>query len=205
MIYFCSRAIPQGALDTNQFHLLQKVKKRYQEQGLLGTYSDTENLKYQFILHLTKIVTELLSKDRTNISQFRQLKPSTLPMPDVRVKVNGGFVKMPLGEVEDILIIEVQNHSPMTVFLGNVQIKLKDKQILFPPTDAITREYQKRRELRPGERFSFNISPKVITEQVGVEDVVCAMVSDDIERTYESDPESFQFLLKSMVERKKKA
>ncbi|MDI6789537.1 MAG: hypothetical protein QME44_02465 [Thermodesulfobacteriota bacterium] len=205
LVYFCSRAIPQDALDIDQFKRLQDVKNEFQEQGLLGSYSDTENLKQQFLLHLTKVVSDLLSKDRSDISQFRQLQPTTLPKPDVRVKVKGGLAMMPFGEAEDILIIEVQNHSPTTVFLGNVQIRLQDKRNLFPPTDAITREYQKRRELRPGEKFSFNISPSVVTERVQVEEVVCAVVSDDIERTYESDPEELQSLLKGIVERKKNA
>ncbi len=205
LIYFSSRAIPQGALDTDQFQRLQEVKNKYQQQGLLGSYSDTKNLQQQFILHLTKVITELLSKDRSNVSRFRELQPTTLPKPDIRVKVNGGFVKMPIGEVEDVLIIEVQNHSPMTVFLGNVQIKLKGNRILFPPSDAITKEYQKRRELRPGERFSFNILPGTIVDKVPIDDVICAVVSDDIERTYESEQGSIQSLLTSMIERRKKA
>ncbi len=205
LIYFSSRAIPQGALETNQYQLLQEIKNNYQQQGLLGSYSDTENLKQQFILHLTKVITEFLSKDRSNLSQFQELQPVTLPKPDVRVKVNGGFVTMPIGGIEDIIIIEVQNHSPMTVFLGNVQIKLKGNRVLFPPSDAITKEYQRRRELRPGEKFSFNVLPGTIIEKVPVEDVICAVVSDDIERTYESDQESIQLLLKSMIEKRKHA
>lgn len=200
LVYFCSQAIPQGALNDDQFQKLQEVKKKYQQQGLLGSFSDTENLQKQFILHLTKVITELISKDRSELSQLRELQSSTLPKPDVRVKVKGGFVAMPVGEVENILIIEVQNHSQMTVFLGNVQIKLKDNRTLFPPTDAITKEYQKRRELRPGERFSFNILPSTILDKVAVEDVVCAVVSDDIDRTYESDQDSIQSLLSSFIE-----
>jgi hypothetical protein len=88
----------------------------------------------------------------------------------------------------------------MTVFLGNVQIKLKDNRTLFPPTDAINKEYQRRRELRPGESFSFNILPSTILEKVTVDDVACAMVSDDIDRVYESDQDSIQSLLSRFVE-----
>lgn len=200
LVYFCSQAIPQGALNDDQFQKLQEVKKEYQQQGLLGTFGDTENLQKQFILHLTKAITELISKDRSELSQIKEPKSSTVPKPDVRVKVKGGFVAMPVGEVENILIVEVQNHSDMTVFLGNVQIKLKDNRTLFPPTDAITKEYQRRRELRPGESFSFNILPSTILEKVNVDDVACAMVSDDIDRVYESDQDSIQSLLSSFVE-----
>jgi len=112
---------------------------------------------------------------------------------------------MPIGKIEDVLIVEVQNHSPMTVFLGNVQIKLKGNRLLFQASDAITKEYQKRRELRPGEKFSFHILPDTIVDKVPIDDIICAVVSDDIERKYESDQESIQSLLKSMIERRKKA
>jgi hypothetical protein len=200
LVYFSSQAIPQGALNDDQFQKLQEVKKKYQQQGLLGSFSDNENLQKQFILHLTKIITELITKDRTELSQHQELQSFTLPKPDVRVEVKGGFVAMPLGEVKDILIVEVQNHSPMTVFLGNVQIKLKDNRTLFPSADAITNEYQKRRELRPGERFSFNILPSTILDRVAVEDVVCAIVSDDIDRTYESDQNSIRSILNNFNE-----
>jgi hypothetical protein len=203
LIYFSSKPIPQGALGDDQFQKLNEIKNKYQQEGLLGSYNDTENLKQQFTLHVTKVVAEMLSKDKSNISQFRDLQPTTLPKPDVRVKVNGGFVQMPVGGVENILIVEVQNHSQMTVFLGHVQIKLKDKRTLFIPSDTVTKEFQKRRELRPGEKFTFNISPKTITEKVSIDDILCAVVSDDIERTYESDKESIQLLLSSMVNRNK--
>jgi len=205
LIYFSSQAVPQGTLDIEQFRRLQEIKSKYQQEGLLGAYSDIENLKQQFVLHLTKVIAAFLSKDRGDVSQFHELQPTTLPKPDVRIKVNGGFVQMPTGKANDILILEVQNHSPMTVFLGNVQIRLKDNRTLFPPSDAVTNEFQRRRELRPGEKFSFNILPESIVDRVSIEDIVCAVVSDDIDRTYKSDKESIQSILKSIIERQKKA
>jgi len=205
LIYFSSQAVPQGALDIDQFKSLQEIKSKYQQEGLLGTYNDIEDLKQQFILNLTKVIAEFLTKDRSYVSQFRELQPTTLPKPDVRIKVNGGFVQMPIGKIEDILILEVQNHSPMTVFLGNVQIKLKGNKTLLPQSDAITKEFQKRRELRPGEKFSFNILPDMIINKVAIDDIICAVVSDDIDRTYESDKVSVQSILKSIVERRKTA
>ncbi len=72
-------------------------------------------------------------------------------------------------------------------------------------SDAITKEFQKRRELRPGEKFSFNIFPDTILENVKIDDIACVVVSDDIDRTYESDQESIQYLIRSMIEKRKKA
>jgi hypothetical protein len=201
LIYFSSKPIPQDTLDMDQLKRLKEVKQKLQSEGLLGSYSDITNLKEQIQLHLTKIVSDLLSRDRADISQIGGIQVVSLPKPDVRVKVKGGFVQPPYGEVQDIIIIEVQNHSSMTVFLGNVSIKLKGERQLLVPRDAMTGEYQRRRELRPGEKFSFNIFPSVIAEQVDPDEVLCAKVSDDIERTYESDPKDIQSLLKSVLKR----
>lgn len=203
LIYFSSQAVPQGEFDIDQFRRLQEIKAKYQQEGLLGSYSDIENLKQQFILHLTKVIATLLSKDRGDVPQFQKDQPTTLPKPEVRIKVIGGFVQMPFGETKDILILEVQNHSPMTVFLGNLQIKLKDNRTLFFASDAITNEVQRRRELRSGEKFSFNILPETIFNSVSIEDIVCAVVSDDIDRTYESDKESIQYFLNSFSKSQK--
>lgn len=196
LLYFSSQPIPQTALNDNQFERLQEIKTKYQQEGLLGTYSDTNNLKQQFTLHLTKVVSELLTKDRANFSKFGDIQPTTLPKPDVRIKVNGGFVPMS-GGVENVICIEVQNHSPMSVFLGNVQIQLTNNRILLPPADAVTGEYQKRRELRPGEKFSFNIWPYVILEKVEIGEIIRVVVLDDIDRRYESDEDSLQSILRS--------
>ncbi len=92
----------------------------------------------------------------------------------------------------------------MTVFLGNINIRLKDSRRLFPAADAITNEFQKRRELRPGEKFSFNITPENIFEKVSLEEIVCAEISDDIDRIYESNQTDLQLLLKSIFEKKHK-
>jgi len=202
LVYFCSRAIPQNVLSNEQFSRLQKTKESFSEKGLLGSYSDTENLMQQFQLHLTKVISELLAKDNCNISQFRNLQPTTLPKPDLRVIVKGGFAKTYNG-VEEIISIEVQNHSPMTVFLGNIVLPLKTGKFFIPQGDAITKELQKRRELKPGQKFSLNISPKLIVKHTPVEDIICASISDDIERTYDSKHGVIPELLKKMLKIKK--
>ncbi len=197
LIYFCTRAIPQDALTTDQYERLSATKSDLQKKGLLGTYSDAENLKQQFQLHLTKVITELLAKDNKEISQFQNLQPTTLPKPDVRVKVSGAFLTG--GEkIRNIVVIDVQNHSPTSVFLGNVVVRLRNGNVLFAPKDAATGEHQTRRELRPGQKFSFHMDPEVIFEHTKLDDVLCAAVTDDIERRYESDSEELISILKDM-------
>lgn len=201
LIYFSSKPIPQGELNIDQLKRLNETKQKLQDEGLLGSYNDIANLREQILLHLTKIISDLLARDRTDISQIGGSKVVSLPKPDIRVKVNGGFVQAPYGKVLDIIIIEVQNHSPMTVFLGNVSIKLKGGRQLLVQRDAVTGEYQKRRGLRPGERFSFNMLPSVIAKQANLDEIICAIVSDDIERTYKSNPTDIQLVLTSILKK----
>jgi hypothetical protein len=63
LVYFNTSPIPQDRLDNDQFKQLQKVKKRFLEQGLLSTYESTEELKIDIQNHLTSVVNSLLSKD----------------------------------------------------------------------------------------------------------------------------------------------
>ncbi len=103
LVYFSSRPVPQDALKDHQFQKLQEIKNKFQTEGLLGSYSDLANLKEQVPLHVTRVVTDLLSKDRTDIAQFSQPAPMTLPRPDIRVKVQGGFVMSALNKPLDII------------------------------------------------------------------------------------------------------
>lgn len=64
MVYFSEHPIPQSALRDDQFAKLQEIRQRFQEQGLLATYSDADHLCRQVQLHLTNVVTALLAKDR---------------------------------------------------------------------------------------------------------------------------------------------
>lgn len=199
LVYFSSKPIPQDALDLDQLKSLKEIKQSFQNEGLLSSYNDIQNLKEQVQLHLTKVIADFLSMDRSDVSKIGGSQVISLPKPDIRVKINGGFVQAGYGKPKDIIIVEVQNHSPMTVFLGNISIQLKDGRHLLVPRDAVTSEYQRRRELRPGEKFSFNFDPKIIIEEVDIDNIAFVKVSDDIDRTYESNPEDIQLLLRSIL------
>ena len=54
MVYFCNRPIPQEALRNDQFAKLQDIRRKFEDEGLLATYSDSANLREQVQLHLTK-------------------------------------------------------------------------------------------------------------------------------------------------------
>lgn len=135
-------------------------------------------------------------KARGNKAKAGRDLPSTLPKPDIKVKANIGLVPDSLNNIQKILNITVENHSPSPLFMGNIDLKLKDGQLFFVPKDFLTGEFQTRRTLQPGERFSFHILPDVIARKVNPEDLVCATVTDDVNRVYESDESNFRLAMR---------
>jgi hypothetical protein len=126
---------------------------------------------------------------------FRILtQPSpTLPKPDIRVKTTLRLrVWEADGPPQKILVITVENHSPLPLFMRDVELRLKNGDLLNVPRDFVTREQQHPRKLDQGESFSFNIAPEDIPREVNPKDLVSASVKDDIGRVYESDESSFQ-------------
>lgn len=126
-------------------------------------------------------------------SDFRILAESspTLPKPDIRVITNLRLVSGADGAFQRFLTIKVENHSPLSLFMGYVELRLKDGRLLCVPRDSVTREPQQRRKLDPAESFSFNIDPAVIASKVNPRDLASASVTDDIGRIYESDDSVF--------------
>lgn len=200
LVYFSKKPVPKERLDIEQYKMLEQFRDELLKEGLLGEYNDVPHLKEQLQLHLTTVVADLLAKDRPDVSQIGRPPSPILDKPDIRVKTMGGFVPTVDG-VKDIISIEVQNHSPMTVFMGMVNIQLKTKGKLFFPRDLVTGEFQRRRELRPGEKFSVNLLPEIIFDKVELDELSHASLSDDIDRIYESDSDSFRELLKPLWEK----
>lgn len=120
-------------------------------------------------------------------SGLQFLTQSTSTKPDVRVKVNLGLGSRYDGVPQRFLSIKVENHSPLALFMGNIELRLKDGRLAYVPKDSVTGEYQKRRELDPGESFTLNIATDVVAKKLNPKDLVCAVVTDDINRVYESD------------------
>jgi hypothetical protein len=105
----------------------------------------------------------------------------------VRVKVNLGLGQGINGAPQRFLSIIVENHSPLALIMGNIELRLKDGRLLYVRRDSVTGEYQKRRKLDPWESFTFNVATDVVAKKVNPKDLVCAVVTDDINRVYESD------------------
>jgi hypothetical protein len=205
LVYFNNSPIPQEALKDDQFEKLREARRRFEKNGLVDSYLDISQLKEKVQLHLTSVITDFLSKDRVDIGSPPPAKSNilTAPIPDVRVKVQAGFVMDPWGNTIDLIIITVQNHSPNPVFLGNVYLKTNGDKIFIQGMDSVTREYQHRRKLEAGESFDFHIEKKNLADQADPYDLVCAAVKDTVDRVYESSPADFRKLIQGLFPKNK--
>jgi hypothetical protein len=163
LVYFSNRAIPQEALTDDQFAKLQEIRSKFQQEGLLSTFSDIASLREQVNLHLTNIITQLLSKDQGISTYVPSSGTLTAPTPDVRVRANAGFRLFPGVDPTYLLAVSVQNHSPGMVYIsGGIFIETRSGGIVVPNGDFLTGESQGFRELAPGRSYTLNIDPNEI-------------------------------------------
>lgn len=197
LVYFCDLPIPQAALRDDQYAKLQETKRTFQNQGLYAVYSDVASLCSQAQLHLTSVVSEMLAKDTTATPFVPASGSMTAPTPDVRVTANPGLIRdmNPFaGGTTKTLIVTVENHSPSVVYLGNIQLEMKDGLVATPLQDFSTGEYQQKKELHPGQSHSLTINPEKFREKAS--EFVCAVAVDEIGRRYRSDKGLFPLALK---------
>ncbi len=200
LVYFCNRLIPQTALRDDQFAKLQEIKKSYTEQGLLAEYADTANLCGQVQLHMTNIVSQLLAKDKGATTFLPSSGTVTAPTPDLRVVANPGFIKdyNPYsGGVTKTLTVTAQNHSSVTVYLGNISLELKNGQLLTIMQDFFTGKFQEEVVLNPGQSHSFHFLPESLRQEAP--DIVCAVATDAIGRLYRSDGKYLPAILEALL------
>ncbi len=199
LVYFCERPVPQNFLKNNQFNKLQQLRRDFAERGLFNTYTEISQLTQKVQFHITNVITSIVNqslgiKDDSITSKSTD---SNLPKPKLNVFLQLGFVSDVLTGLQDIISLTVQNTSRQVVYLRNVYLKLKDERILVPRRDAVTMAYQQKRILHSGESFSFNIDPEQIFAKINPKSLIGAGVKDDIDRTYETNPEHFAKAIKT--------
>lgn len=202
-IYFKTSDIPQKQLDVNQFERLKAIKEEYSAKGLISEFDNIEKLQSNFSYHLTSIVNELLEKNKTTEKKEEIL---TAPKPDVRVFVSSNVLvggKGYTGETR-FLAVNVQNHSPVSVYISSIMIEQKDGGALMPTRDGYDGKYNATKtKLVPGDDFTFNIPPgvfnKTVNPKVNVEDLTRIVVSDAVGRHYYSSEEDFKRELKRFL------
>jgi hypothetical protein len=187
LVYVSSAPIPQDRLKDDQFQRLSEFKKRLQQEGLLGSYQDTADLRQQIPLHVTAVVAELLQKDRGQPSPGVSGPTSgvlTAPKPDVRVVVFPAETVPRTPGVKHLLGIRIQNHSPVVVYISGISILLKSGRGLLLFRDVVTGREQSRVALRPGESYMWSTSADDLLREVKIDDVIGAVAYDDIGRDF---------------------
>jgi len=200
MVYFKSSAIPQAQISFNQLERLRQIKKEFMQKGVLGSFDNVDDLKEQVLLHLTSTVSAMLTRARTTEPHSVGGTADILQKPSIRVRVQPGIASDLIRGTVDVLGVNVENHSPTPVFLGNIAILTNDARMLIPRHDSLTRQPQIRRTLNPGQRFTLNLTlDDLLAADVNVSQLDRASVVDDIGRTYESDPEEFRKVIETLL------
>lgn len=200
LVYFCNRPIPQSALYDDQFAKLKDLKETFQKQGLYAEFSDLANLKEQVQLHLTNVLSQLLAKDRGATDFIPSSGTLTAPTPDVRVQASPGFLKSTspfFSGIKTYLTVTVQNHSPVMFFLNSIAFEMKDGRTMVPTMDDLTGEWFSKREIRPGESYTFYMDPERLREHA--DKFVCVRATDAIGRFYRSNSEYFPGIVQSLL------
>jgi hypothetical protein len=141
----------------------------------------------------------MLSKDRGATSYIPGSGTMTAPTPDVRLTVRAGVAVLPLRGTVYPLIVTVQNHSPISVFLGSPFFEMRTGETLIIPRDFITEEWLPHRELRSGQSFALHVNPEDIKQYDLTKGLVCAAVRDDIDRVYRSSEAELRNAIKQLV------
>lgn len=186
LVYFSERPVSPTKLDLKQMERLAEVRARFQQQGLLATYSDTAQLCSQVNLHLTNVVAELLERDTGLVSPSANQSILTAPKPDVRVRVDAGFLQSEIRPMLPLLMISVQNHSPVSVYIASVYLEAKNNALIVPNGDYLSGQYWEPRELLPGQSLKITVAPTEIEKQRNDGKIICAAATDQIGRVYRS-------------------
>ena len=198
-IYICGKPIEQSQVD--DYPKLRKYLEEIKQSTLISQYNTTNELRELLLLHVTRSVINLAFKERgINLHvNNEEIFAKKLEKPNVVIKLSGGFV--PSGTTtKGFLSINVQNHSGQPVFMGGVMMTMKSGDNIFYQRDAVTHNLNNRKELRPGESFSFYLDPEQIKEDIkDFNDIKCFTVQDDIERTFTSSEENIGNLLNNIL------
>jgi hypothetical protein len=189
MAYFSTKPIPQDMLNDDQYNRLQALKKDLQDKGLLGEFDTVADLREQVTLHLTSTIVRMMSQDNISPEGQHTPEPVTAPLPDVRVKVRAmkTFPKMARGQ-DDVILVEVENHSPIDVHYQQVFIENEDGSGIIIPFNFLSGQRQSPGTLRPGDSLEFPINPlKLGTADISK--IKCAALQDRIGRIFRSEPE----------------
>lgn len=117
-------------------------------------------------------------------------------LPDIRVLVSPGFAQHANGALTDLLIVDVQNHSPNPFYLATIKLMVADGRTGIFMHDDATGSPNAPTTVMSGDSHSLRISVKRLRNMDVLFDR--AIVVDKIGRKFESDPAMFSSTLKTL-------
>ena len=121
MIYFSNAAIPHD-VDTKQFEEVRKLREKYESEGLIGTFADSEDFRRVFTQDLATSMVEYLKARRSDNAIRVSIDLKSQPSSE------SNWQERPILEIQDLAIkrqfaAEKGSHfilSFMIANLGNV-------------------------------------------------------------------------------------
>ena len=119
-----------------------------------------------------------------------------------RVRVGGAVAAGALTGPVEFVTITVQNRTKDVLRLGNIFIELSTREQFMPTLDPLTGGGQERRQIQPGDSFTFHIPVAHILETgLPVEAFRCAAVRDAVDRVYRSSSRELRKVLQAVYRR----
>lgn len=192
LVYLCRRPMQPDQTDLVQLEKLEEFARELKASGLLSEYRSEDELQKLLILHLTNLVLERIESDVQAGDYFdRKSTVETLPMPDFRVRTQPAFFMHPSFGKMTVLQVRAENHSPRSVFIRNFHLKLSDGNFGFAPQDLVTRRFQQRIEVRPGETIEFHYTREQLLDLGKRKSIATVMAIDDLGNSFEASKEEF--------------
>lgn len=200
MVYFSQSPYkPKTSEEALQGGMVLDFQKNFPREGLWWAYKGKDNFKELLRGHLQNF---LFDKFPHRDPFPANVGPAvmTVPIPDVRVLVRAAVVGAdPVlgGPPRLILVVTVQNHSPIAVNLQNVFLALRSGRQLVYTHDAVTGELNTGQMLQAADSFDFFMSPREVRSSLrdNSDEPLCAVARDRIGREYRSSEDSMKVVL----------
>ncbi|MGH7968182.1 MAG: hypothetical protein ACREIC_05575, partial [Limisphaerales bacterium] len=197
MVYFNQSPYkPKTTEEARQWGMVLDFQRNFPKEGLWWPYEGSHNFEKLLRSHLQSFLQGNYPVPE-RISANHGAEVVTAPVPDVRVQARVAVVGSdPVvgGPPPLMLVVTVQNYSPVAVNLQNVFLSLTDGRQLMFSHDAVSRRPNAGCLLGPEDSFDFFMLPSEVFDclrQHSCEPVFAA-ARDRIGREYRSTEQSMK-------------
>lgn len=197
MVYFNQSPYkPKTAEEALQWGMVLNFQENLPKEGLWWPYEGNHNFEKLLRSHLRSFLQDNYPvPERTSANHGAEVV--TAPVPDVRVQARVAVVGSdPIvgGPLRLMLVVTVQNFSPVTVKLQNVFLSLNDGRQLMFSHDAVSRRPNVGCVLGPEDSFDFFTLPNEVFDclQQHSGEPAFAVARDRIGREYRSTKQSMR-------------